>query len=667
MHSEMAPDLTDSLATTPEEPVEIAVFQQVKAQPMGRLLQPNVAAGPSAPLPRKYARLRRSEVFTGTVPNWWLEDYGYNPWANSSMAYYFDPMGDDNGDGILNGQAFAQGVPPVYIDKDNDGFPQGEDTDDNDVNKHPPPVTELWVARKKIETWIVDPQVPVWPEQDTSSRQIILNNWGVTAPGVRPFSEDTNQASVSCTKYLSPGTLADGLASLAFPQNNAPPLSGASEGSSVKVTGRFVLNHWDFEDCIPVETRGWTEAARVWLVRKPKQATDFHHMVKKTCKHYLYEDWLDDDFQEVVDFRRTMGNSEAARVLTVPAGSTHSAPTTIYPEPTDLTSITPTYYTSPKRASVAEYSCELSLLPVDIVVRKKTELDTPPTGLCVKKAEVITFDFNGSAPLNAFPLAASTVTWQIRQIKRDGTFTAWTAVPGNGCELDYNTPTAGIFQAKAIFTPPGGSTAQEYQFKRRRDVPNAANGTGEVQDLHKLGASDYFGVYDADWQLRVRDCGVANLGSTYYNQNDGCVIYAGESADPGLPKCNIFVYHKCNDAGATVPLVRQNGFQLGDPDLPPNAIDWWNDNSGRTDSAGRSIITLPIPGWTSVPDNDLPQPGWVVARPRLGEAPWTYHSHVGIVDYDGSWINAGSLTVNKYCHLTTVFYQPARFKKFNGN
>jgi hypothetical protein len=367
MHSEMAPDLTDSLATTPEEPVEIAVFQQVKAQPMGRLLQPNVAAGPSVPLPRKYARLRRSEVFTGTVPNWWLEDYGYNPWANSSMAFYFDPMGDDNGDGILNSQAFAQGVPPVYIDKDNDGFPQGEDTDDNDVNKHPPPVTELWVARKKIETWIVDPQVPVWPEQDTSSRQIILNNWGVTAPGVRPFSEDTNQASVSCTKYLSPGTLADGLASLAFPQNNAPPLSGASEGSSVKVTGRFVLNHWDFEDCIPVETRGWTEAARVWLVRKPKQATDFHHMVKKTCKHYLYEDWLDDDFQEVVDFRRTMGNSEAARVLTVPAGSTHSAPTTIYPEPTDLTSITPTYYTSPKRASVAEYSCELDLLPVELL------------------------------------------------------------------------------------------------------------------------------------------------------------------------------------------------------------------------------------------------------------------------------------------------------------
>jgi hypothetical protein len=32
----------------------------------------------------------------------------------------------------------------------------------------------------------------------------------------------------------------------------------------------------------------------------------------------------------------------------------------------------------------------------------------------VKKADVMTFDFNGSAPLSAFPLAASTVKGQIR-------------------------------------------------------------------------------------------------------------------------------------------------------------------------------------------------------------------------------------------------------------
>jgi hypothetical protein len=200
-------------------------------------------------------------------------------------------------------------------------------------------------------------------------------------------------------------------------------------------------------------------------------------------------------------------------------------------------------------ASTGVVSVKEELVRVDVLIRKKTESNAPPTGLCVKKADVITFDFNGPARLSAFPLAASTVAWQIWQIKRDGTFTDWTAVPGNGCELDYNTPTGGIFQAKAILTPLDG-IAQEYQFIRMKDVPNAANSTGDVQDLHKKDAPDYFGVVDADWQLRVRDRGVANLWSTYYNQNDSCVIYKDESADPNLPKCNVFIYHKCNDAKA---------------------------------------------------------------------------------------------------------------------
>ena len=67
----------------------------------------------------------------------------------------------------------------------------------------------------------------------------------------------------------------------------------------------------------------------------------------------------------------------------------------------------------------------------------------------------------------------------------------------------------------------------------------------------------------------------------------------------------------------------------------------------------------------------MPQPGWVVARARAyptayypAADPWLYHSHVGIMDYDGSWVNAGSETVNKYCHLKTGDYQPARFKRY---
>ncbi len=72
------------------------------------------------------------------------------------------------------------------------------------------------------------------------------------------------------------------------------------------------------------------------------------------------------------------------------------------------------------------------LLPVDITVRKKNEADAPPTGLVVKKGEVITFDINGPAPASAFPLPANTVKWKTKQLKSDGTYTDWADVPGEG-------------------------------------------------------------------------------------------------------------------------------------------------------------------------------------------------------------------------------------------
>ena len=317
------------------------------------------------------------------------------------------------------------------------------------------------------------------------------------------------------------------------------------------------------------------------------------------------------------------------------------------------------------------------LLPVDITVRKEADTDTPPTGLCVKKAETVIFDFNGPSPASSFPLSASTIKWKINQIKQDGSFAGWTEVAGDGCELSYNTPTAGIFQAKAIITPTGG-VPLEFMYVRKGDAPNTADSNGKVQELHRKGAPDYFGVVDSDWQLEVLDRVVSNLGSTYYAQRPACEIYAGTFAQINLPKCNIFVYHKCNDAGAVVPLVRDDlPFHLNS--LPPNAIDWNGyvidnfENECQIDQSGNLVIIRDIPGWTSVSRSTMPQPGWVVARARAyttnfyeAKPPWTYGSHVGVMDYDGSWVAAGSATVNKYCHLLTGEYQPARFKKYVG-
>jgi hypothetical protein len=320
-------------------------------------------------------------------------------------------------------------------------------------------------------------------------------------------------------------------------------------------------------------------------------------------------------------------------------------------------------------ADGGEYSIKdtvgVNLLPIDITVRKKTEADAPPTGLLVKKGTQITFDINGTAPASAFPLPANAVKWKTRQLKHDGTLTNWADVPGEGPELDFTTDTSGIFQAKAVLTVAGGQP-QDMPLVRDKDAQHANNTAGNIQDLHKRGAEDYFGVAESDWQIAVRDQALLNLGSTYYSQAGSTVVQGSTVAGPGTDKCNIFVYHKLNDGGATVPLTRGGGPIPFYNTSPPLAIDWWNDNTGRTDNAGQTINSIAIPGWQRLPDGTKPEPGLVPSRPNLGGSPDQYGTHVGIFDYDGSWISAGASKVNKYYHPKTSGYQPQGYRRFTG-
>jgi len=309
----------------------------------------------------------------------------------------------------------------------------------------------------------------------------------------------------------------------------------------------------------------------------------------------------------------------------------------------------------------------VNLLPVEVVVRKKAESTAPATGLLVKKGDMITFDINGAAPASEFPLPPETVKWKLRQLKHDGTTTNWTDVSGQGPELDFTTNESGVFEAKAVLTPQGGQ-AQDFPLTRKKDAPHADSSAGVVQEFHKAGAVDYFGVADAQWQIDLRNTALGNLGSDYYKNEGECVVQGSTTAPNPSNKCNIFIYHKCGDAGAPVPLTRGGipGWRTG----PPLAIDWWNDNSGRTDDAGRTITSFDIPNWSRLPDATMPQPGLVVAHPSLAGNPDQYSSHVGIFDYDGSWISAGFAKVNKYYHPKTVTsdgpYQPQSYRKFTG-
>jgi hypothetical protein len=307
----------------------------------------------------------------------------------------------------------------------------------------------------------------------------------------------------------------------------------------------------------------------------------------------------------------------------------------------------------------------LQVVPAEVVVRKKTEAAAPETGLLVKKGDVITFDVNGSSPAAEFPFPPESVKWRIRQLKHDGTTTEWADVQGQGAEVDYMTNQGGVFEAKAVVTPPGGK-ASDFPLTRKKDAPHSSDSKGAEQDIHKAGAVDYFGVADQQWQIDLREKALADLGSEKYKQDGVFVAPWFPFTKFGIKddKCNVFVYHKCYEAGIEVPLTRGGSEWLGFRTSPPLAIDWWNDNSlGKKDMSGNIITTIDIPNWSRLPDDAMPQPGFVVARPVLGARPDKYASHVGIFDYDGSWISAGPLKVNKYCHPKN--YQPQGVRKYD--
>ena len=60
---------------------------------------------------------------------------------------------------------------------------------------------------------------------------------------------------------------------------------------------------------------------------------------------------------------------------------------------------------------------------------------------------------------------------------------------------------------------------------------------------------------------------------------------------------------------------------------------------------------IAIPGWASLGTPNWPEPGYVVSRPAYSAGQIT-GGHTGILDYDGAWINAGSVTVNRYPNIT---------------
>jgi hypothetical protein len=302
------------------------------------------------------------------------------------------------------------------------------------------------------------------------------------------------------------------------------------------------------------------------------------------------------------------------------------------------------------------------LVPAGVTIKKVGTAAAPPSGVIVRRGEALEIKLGDFAQEN-FPVARENITWEWNQLKRDGSFAGWQPFGdhGKGVSFQHTTAAGGIFQVRALLNL--GGAKQEVLYVRRRDEPNATESGGSYNEAYARGKPDYLGVVDADWQISVRDAAHGALGSQKYAQAVSLRLYPFgplfRGADPtavppyeGENKCNAFVYQMATAGGVYVPLIHGRFIDTN----APVAYDWWDPSTA-------------IDKWVRLRDDEFPQPGFVVAGPDAASNGTTIRfGHSGILDYDGAWLQAGRLTVNKYPHLSTAQerpYQPAGFRRYS--
>jgi hypothetical protein len=281
------------------------------------------------------------------------------------------------------------------------------------------------------------------------------------------------------------------------------------------------------------------------------------------------------------------------------------------------------------------------LLPVNVVVHKKNEA-VPLDGVLAQVGDTLVYQ----ATDNPAPWRIPNLSffWQYRKLRGDGTLGEWEFVD-HGWEpnIEVTEPGAGIFQIRFGILTDGGPVY--FNYKRWRDDPHGKDSGGHMNPKLKQGEPDYVGIAASEQQWLLAKTARIKLGATAYAERLAVVATPSYTAPPGKPKCNIFVYHMALAAGASVPL---------DPGgVPPRAYEWWDSS-------------FALAGWTHYSSGNTAEPGTVVSRPSsniwiLQDA--IARGHVGILDYDGAWINAGPGNVNRYPHLTDDDYQNANFRK----
>lgn len=257
------------------------------------------------------------------------------------------------------------------------------------------------------------------------------------------------------------------------------------------------------------------------------------------------------------------------------------------------------------------------LFNTDVIVQNQILPEPPADGTVVLKTDKIRYHLSQHI-VWATPILKDCISWHRRKLKWDGSFESWVAVPNATGHIYKENPTeAGIFEVKAVID------GQDYIFKRKEDDPHSGK---------KEGDHDCYGVVDEAWQIDLRDEAKSHLGSLAYATKE----YKSLAFRWGTNKCNLFVAHRANEAGA--PVQNINGGTVP-PYYPPTANQW----------AGYEVKN--IPNWTILPRQTYPQPGYIVSRYNTETS-----GHCAILDYDGAWISAGEKTVNRVADMRAQGY-----------
>ena len=225
------------------------------------------------------------------------------------------------------------------------------------------------------------------------------------------------------------------------------------------------------------------------------------------------------------------------------------------------------------------------------------------------------------------------ITWEFCQRLANGQYTEWESFGehATGSKFTHTPQIGGIYRVRANL----GSIAS-FEFLRKEDEKggdyNWKFGPGVKGEPDLIGVcykqiqidrcKEAQGFYASE-EYAARFVVPAQYGFPEYPASGNSVI-----------RCNIFVAHRATAGGAVVPKI--NGFFN---EYPPLANEW----AGIEDTSVWPGDPTHIENWPILSSTTRPQPGWIIAYPRTGDA-----GHVAITDYDGEGIGAGqSGTVNK--------------------